>query len=70
MTLGINNVMTLSVNNVMTSSVQKVVTHNTNYADNRYQQPLFRSSFPPGSINAVPIEYTLAIPICFHHITN
>jgi len=43
MTLGVNNVITLSVNNVMTSSVQKVVTHNTNYADNQYQQPLFRT---------------------------
>ena len=38
-----HNLLTTSVHNLMTLTVHEVLTLYTNYADNRYQQPLFRT---------------------------
>ena len=38
-----HNLLTTSVHNLMTLTVHEVLTLYTNYADNRYQQPLFRN---------------------------
>ena len=39
----VHNLLTPSVHNLMTLTVHEVLTLYTNYADNRYQQPLFRT---------------------------
>ena len=39
----VHNLLTTSVHNLMTLTVHEVLTLYTNYADNRYQQPLFRT---------------------------
>lgn len=39
----VHNLLTTSVHNLMTLTVHEVLTLYTNYADNRYRQPLFRS---------------------------
>ena len=38
----VHNLLTTSVHNLMTLTVHEVLTLYTNYADNQYQQPLFR----------------------------
>ena len=39
----VHNLLTTRVHNLMTLTVHEVLTLYTNYADNRYQQPLFRT---------------------------
>ena len=39
----VHNLLTSSVHNLMTLTAHEVLTLYTNYADNQYQQPLFRS---------------------------
>ena len=42
----VHNLLTTSVHNLMTLTVHEVLTLYTNYADYRYQQPLFRNGRP------------------------
>ena len=47
-----------SVHNLMTLTVHEVLTLYTNYADNRYQQPLFRNKTHHG-LNLMMIQVLL-----------
>ena len=54
----VHNLLTTSVHNLMTLTVHEVLTLYTNYADNRYQQPLFRNKTHHG-LNLMMIQVLL-----------